>query len=95
MDTKVTVVFVERLDGGDIRRSLYYLVHPLDGTHHLVPAPQDKCIINKRQRSKYLESWMGKISKLFLIFEESIAQQNKLQFFHFLYAITDWVIFEP
>lgn len=50
MDTEVTVVFVECFDGGDVRRSLYYLVHPLDGAHHLVPAPeQGGCKISKQQ----------------------------------------------
>lgn len=35
--TEVTGVLVEGLQGGDIRRSLHYLIHPLDGSHHLVP----------------------------------------------------------
>lgn len=50
MDTEVTVVFVECFDGSDVRRSLYYFIHPLDGAHHFVPAPeQGRCAINKVQ----------------------------------------------
>lgn len=33
---KVTVVLVQSLQGGDVRRPLYYLIHPLDGSYHLV-----------------------------------------------------------
>lgn len=36
MHTEVTVVLVQGLQGGDVRRSFHYLVHPLDGTHHFV-----------------------------------------------------------
>lgn len=33
---EVTVVFVQGLQSGDIRGSFNNLIHPLDGTHHLV-----------------------------------------------------------
>lgn len=36
MHTEVTVVLVQRLQGGDVRCSFYYLIHPLDGPYHLV-----------------------------------------------------------
>lgn len=36
MHAEITVVFVQRLQGGDIRRSFYYLIHPFDSSHHLV-----------------------------------------------------------
>lgn len=36
MDAEVTVVLVQSLQGGDIRCSFYYLIHPLDCSHHLV-----------------------------------------------------------
>lgn len=35
--TEVTVVFVQSLQGGDVRRAFHDLVHPFYGTHHLVP----------------------------------------------------------
>lgn len=34
--TEVTVVLVEGLEGGDVRRSLRDLIHPFYGPHHLV-----------------------------------------------------------
>lgn len=36
MHTEVTVVLVQSLQGGDVRCSFYYLIHPLDGPYHLV-----------------------------------------------------------
>lgn len=34
--TEVTVVLVQSLQRGDVRGSFNYLIHPLDGPHHLV-----------------------------------------------------------
>lgn len=34
--TEVTVVLVQGLQGGDVRRPFHYLIHPLDGAHHFV-----------------------------------------------------------
>ena len=36
MHAEVTVVFVQSLQGGDIRCSFYYLIHPFDSSHHLI-----------------------------------------------------------
>lgn len=36
MNTEVTVIFVQSLQGGDVWCSFHYLIHPLDCTHHLV-----------------------------------------------------------
>lgn len=36
MHAEVAVVFVQSLQRGDVRGSFHYLIHPLDGPHHLV-----------------------------------------------------------
>lgn len=36
MHTEVTIVLVESLKGGDVRRPFYDLIHPFYGPHHLV-----------------------------------------------------------
>lgn len=36
MHTKVAVIFVQSLQGGDVGCSFYYLVHPLDCPYHLI-----------------------------------------------------------
>lgn len=36
MHAEVTVVLVQGLQGGDVRGSFDYLIHPLDGTHHFI-----------------------------------------------------------
>lgn len=33
---EVAVVLVQSLQGGDVRGPFHYVVHPLDGAHHLV-----------------------------------------------------------
>lgn len=37
MYTEVAVVLVQSLQSGNIGGTLHYVIHPFDGTHHLVP----------------------------------------------------------
>ena len=74
VDTKLAVVLVQRLEGGDVGRSLHHLVHPLYCSHHPVPGKRSHqdCRTN-------LSSWVKTGGPLCFVISSSVCTPTTSQ----------------